>query len=133
MFQIVKQFAQLWSKLNTTIVLHFSLHFFFQRVMFQKLAQNYIFQFFQFQLLGVLMWLFSCLIILSGDVEVNPGLKKVSVNVCESVTGTSTAYQPMTIPNYFFSRHVYRFANLILFVSYKHILMLLFPLMMTIW
>ena len=84
-------------------------------------------------LLGVLVWLCSFLIILSGAVEVNPGLKKVSVNVCESVSGTSTAYRPMTIPNYFFWRHIYRFTNLILFVSQKHILIQLFPLMMSIW
>ena len=84
-------------------------------------------------LLGVLVWLCSCLIILSGDVEVNPGPKN-SVSECLSIfTGTSTAYRPMTIPNYFFWRHMYRFTNLILFVSQKHILIQLFPLMMSIW
>ena len=35
-------------------------------------------------LLGVLVWLCSCLIIISGDVEVNPGPKN-SVNECFSV------------------------------------------------
>ena len=35
-------------------------------------------------LLGVLMWLCSCLIILSGDVEVNPGPKN-SVSECLSI------------------------------------------------
>ena len=84
-------------------------------------------------LLGVLVWLCSCLIILSGDVEVNPGPKN-SVSECLSIfTGTSTAYRPMTIPNYFFWRHTYRFTNLILLVPQKYILIQLFPLMMTIW
>ena len=84
-------------------------------------------------LLGVLVWLYSCLIILSGDAEVNPGPKN-SVSECLSIfTGTSTAFRPMTIPNYFFWRHMYRFTNLILFVSQKHILIQLFPLMMSIW
>ena len=50
-------------------------------------------------LLGVLVCLCSCLIILSGAVEINPGLK--TQNVCASATGTLTAYRPMTIPNYF--------------------------------
>ena len=35
-------------------------------------------------LLGVLVWLYSCLIILSGDVEVNPGPKN-SVSECLSI------------------------------------------------
>ena len=84
-------------------------------------------------LLGVLVWLCSCLIILRGDVEVNPGPKN-SVSECLSIfTGTSTAYRPMTIPNYFFWRHTYRFTNLILLVPQKYILIQLFPLMMTIW
>ena len=84
-------------------------------------------------LLGVLVWLCSCLIIVSGDVEVNPGPKN-SASECLSICHwTSTAYWPMTIPNYFFWRHIYRFTNLILFVSQKHILIQLFPLMMSIW
>ena len=81
-------------------------------------------------LLGVLVWLYSCLIILSGDVKVNPGPKN---SVCQFVTRPSTAYRPMTIPNYFFWRHTYRFTNLMSFVSQKHILIQLFLLMMTIW
>ena len=64
-------------------------------------------------LLGVLMWLCSCLIILSDDVEVNPGPRN-SVSECLSICHwnlitlpfvtktTGTAYMPMTIPNYFF-------------------------------
>ena len=42
-----------------------------------------IFLFFNI-LLGVLMWLCSCSIILSGDVEVNPGSKSVSecLSIC---------------------------------------------------
>ena len=43
----------------------------------------------------------------------------MSVNVYQLVTGTSTAYRSMTIPNYFFWRHIYRFTNLLLFVSQK--------------
>ena len=35
-------------------------------------------------LLGVLVWLCSCLIMLSGDVEVNPGTKN-SVSQCCSI------------------------------------------------
>ena len=84
-------------------------------------------------LLGMLAWLCSCLMILSGNVQVNPGPKKVSVNVCQFVTVTSTAYWPITISNYFFWRHICRFTNLISFVSQKHILILRFPLMMRIW
>ena len=52
----------------------------------------------------------------------------MSVNVYQFVTENSTAYQPMTIPN-FFLRHIYiyiyiyiyQFTNLILFVSPKNI------------
>ena len=85
-------------------------------------------------ILDVLVWLCSCLIIPSGDVEVNPAPKIVPRNVCQFVTETSTAYWPMTIPNHvFLSLHIYRFTNLILFVSQKHILIQLFPLMMSIW
>ena len=47
-------------------------------------------------LLGMLLWLSSCLITLTDDVEVNPGPKNsVSVNFeseCQFVTGTSTPY-----------------------------------------
>ena len=75
-------------------------------------------------LLGVLVWLCSCLIILSIDFEVNPG-SKTSFSECLS----STAYQPMAIPNYFFWKHIYQFINLI-FVSQKHILILMFSLIM---
>ena len=78
----------------------FSLHFCFQGVMFQKLAEK-IFLLFNI-LLGLLVWLCSCLIILRGNVEGNAGPKN-SVSECLSiVTGTSTAYRPMTVPNYFF-------------------------------
>ena len=57
-------------------------------------------------LLGMLLCLCSCLITLTDDVEVNPGPKNsVSVNFeseRQFVTGTSTPYQHMTIPNYLF-------------------------------
>ena len=126
-----------WSKLHFTIVLFycFFIAFLFSNGYILKISTKlYILIFLFFNIfLGVLVWLCSCLIILSGDVEVNPGPKIVSVNVCRFVTGTSTAYWPMTIPNYFFWRHIYRFTNLILFVSQKHILIQLFPLMMSIW
>ena len=52
MFEIVKQFAQLWSKF--------------------------------IHLLDLLVWVCSCLIILSGDVEVNAGPKN-SVSECLSI------------------------------------------------
>ena len=64
-------------------------------------------------LLGVLLWLCHCL--------------AISGNVCQFVTGSSVAYRSMTIPSYFFRRHIYRFTYLILFVPQKHKLILLFP------
>ena len=43
------------------------------------------------------------------------------MNVCQFASGTLTTYLPMTIPDYFFWRHVIQFTNLILFVSQKHL------------
>lgn len=54
----------------------FSVSYYYQRAIFEKSSQNY-----------VTMW---CLIKLQKP-------KITSMTVCQSVTGTSAAYQPMTI------------------------------------
>ena len=62
-------------------------------------------------LLGVLVWLCSCLILLSGDVEVNPGPKN-SVSECLSTCHWNlNDISAKTITNYFIWRHIYRFSN----------------------
>lgn len=50
------------------------------------------------------------------------------MNFCQSVTGASTAYLSMTIPNHFFRRYAIQFTNWLLFVSQKHCLHSTFPL-----
>ena len=67
------------------------------------------------------------LIRLSGNTEVN------QLIVCLFNIGTSAAYLHMVIPDYFYLRHTYQFTKLILFVSQKHILILLLHLMKKIW
>ena len=84
-------------------------------------------------LLGVLVWLCSCLTILSGDVEVNPGSKNCvseRLSICHWNLNRILAhdYSKLFLLKVYVSVH-----NLILFVSQKHILIQLFPLMMTIW
>ena len=110
----------------------FSLHFCFQRVVFQKLAQIIsIFLLFNI-LLGMLVWLCSCLIILGGDVEVNPGPKN---NVSECLSICHWNLNSIFAHDYsklFLLKAYFWFTNLILFVSQKHMIHL-FPLMMTIW
>ena len=97
----------------------FLIAFLFSKGYVSKISTKlYISMFLLFNiLLGVLMWLCSCLIILSSDVEVNPGPRN-SVSECLPICHwnlitspfvtktTETAYMPMTIPNYFFWRHI---------------------------
>ena len=85
-------------------------------------------------LLGVLVWLCSCLIILRGDVEVNSGPKN-SVSECLSIyhwnlnSISAHDYSKLFLLKASISVHKLD----IIFVSQKHILIQLFPLMMTIW
>ena len=63
----------------------FSVHFYFQSVAFWKLAHNFIFQCYYCHYSSVvLIWLWGCLIILSGDLEVNQGPPK-NYNECLSI------------------------------------------------
>ena len=76
------------NRLKNKIVLmtSFILLFLFSKSYVSKISTKlYISIFLLFNiLLGVLVWLCSCLIILSGDVEVNPGPKN-SVSECLSI------------------------------------------------
>ena len=80
----VKPFAQFWSKLCFTFVLHAFLSpkaFYFSKIS----TKLYISIFLLFNiLLSILVWPCSCLIILSRDVELNPGPKN-SVSKCFSI------------------------------------------------
>lgn len=88
-FQMVKKFVRVWSDtLFTTI---FTLHLYFKRVTFWKLADNY------------------------------------NEYLCQSITETSPAHLPTIFPNYFFWKRIIQFTNLIVSVSQKHFLILLFP------
>ena len=113
MLEIVKKFAQLWSKLHFTIVLRFSHCISVLKGFVWKISTKpYISIFLLFNiLLGVLVWLCSCLILLSGDVEVNPGPKN-SVSECLSTCHWNlNDISAKTITNYFIWRHIYRFSN----------------------
>ena len=85
-------------------------------------------------LLGVLVWLCSCWIKLSGDVETNPGPKN-SVSECLSICHwnlnsiSAHDYSKLFLLKACIAVHKFD----IVFVSQKHILIQLFPLMMTIW
>ena len=85
-------------------------------------------------LLGVLVWLCSCLIIFSGDVEVNPGPKN-SVSECLSICHCNLDsipahdYTKLFLSKAYISVHKFD----IICVSETSILIQLLPLMMTIW
>ena len=85
-------------------------------------------------LLGVFLWNCSCLIIPNGDVEVNPGPQN-SVSECLPICHLNL--NSISAHDYFklfllkACISVHKFD--IIFVSQKHILIQLFPLMMTIW
>ena len=81
-------------------------------------------------LLDVLVWLCSCLIIFSSEVEVNPRPKN-SVSECLSICHWNLNSSSISAHDYMV--FIYRFTNLILFVSQKHILIQLFPFMLTNW
>ena len=71
----VKKFAQLWFWLFfINILLFLSALYFYQRVTFWKSPQNSVFRFFLFHNNGarILLCLYSLLLMLSGDVEMNP-------------------------------------------------------------
>ena len=74
-------------------------------------------------LLGVLVWLCSCFMILSDDVEVNPGHKN-SVSECLSIChwnlNSISAHDYSKL--FLLKAYIYLFTNLILFISQKHIL-----------
>ena len=83
MFEIVKQFAKYDPNYISLLFYIFLIAFLFSRGYVLKISSKLhisIFLLFNI-LLGVLVWLCSCLIILSGDVEVNPGPKN-SVSEC---------------------------------------------------
>ena len=133
MFEIVKQFSNYNPNYISLLLYIFLIVFLFSKCYGSKISTKlYISIFLLFNiLLGVLVWLRSCLIILSGDVEVNPGPKN-SVSECLSICH----WNLNSILAHDYSKLFLlkaRFTNLILFVSQKHILILLFPLMMTIW
>ena len=85
-------------------------------------------------LLSVLVWLCSCLIIPNGDVEVNPEPQN-SVSECLSICHwnlnsiSAHDYSKLFLLKACIAVHKFD----IVFVSQKHILIQLFPLMMTIW
>ena len=113
----------------------FPISFLFSKGYVSKISRRlYISIFLLFNiLLGILVWLYSCLITFSGDSEVNPGPKN-SVSECLSICHWNL--NSISAHDYFklFLLKAYnRFTNLILFVSLKHILIQLFPLMMSIW
>ena len=84
-------------------------------------------------LLSMFVWLCSCLIILSGDVEVNLGPKNSAsecLSICHWNLNSISAHDYSKL---FLLKACISFTNLILFVSQKHILILLFSLMMSIW
>lgn len=61
-------------------------------------SQFYISIFLLFSiLLRLLMWLCGRLVLFSENAGVNAGPKIIWMNVCQLVTGASTAYLPMTI------------------------------------
>ena len=74
-------------------------------------------------LLGVLVWLCSCLIVLSGDVEVNP-VPKSSVSECLLICHWN--FNSISAHDYsklfLLKAYIYLFTNLILFISQKHVL-----------
>ena len=85
-------------------------------------------------LLSVLVWLCSCLIIPNGDVEVNPEPQN-SVSECLSICHwnlnsiSAHDYSKLFLLKACIAVHKFD----IVFVSQRHILIQLFPLMMTIW
>ena len=112
----------------------FSAFLFSKDIVSKNSTKFYISIFLLFNIcLRVLVQLCGRLIIVSADVEVNSEPKNNLNKVCQFITRTSTALLPMTISHYFFRRHIIYFTNLILFVSKKHTLILVFPLLMMSW
>ena len=86
MFEIVKQLSNFDPNYISLLLYTFLIAFLFSKGYDLKISTKLhisIFLLFNI-LLGVQVWLYSCLIILSGDVEVNPEPKN-SVSECLSI------------------------------------------------
>ena len=85
MSEIVKKFAQIWSKLHSTIVLYFLSAFLFSKGYVSKISTKLYISIYLLLniLLGVLLWLCDYLIILNTQQEVNSGHKN---NFCECLS-----------------------------------------------
>ena len=73
-----------------------------------KITAKFCVPFFLFRniVARILVCLYSLLLMLKGDVEMNPGPLSNCKEYSQSATGISTVYLPMTILNYFFWKHI---------------------------